>query len=331
MDSRTELPYAIELDGLTRDFDRLRAVDHLSLRVPAGEVYGFLGPNGAGKTTTLKMLAGLLSPTEGRASVAGETVRVGELSLDLRRKVGFLAEEPAFYRWMTGEEFLVFVGRLYGMDEPQAQTRAGELLSLVDLADRRGDRIKGYSRGMRQRLGIAQALVGDPEVLLLDEPASALDPIGRKEILDLIASLRQRATVIMSSHILEDVQRICTWVGIMRRGRLLVEAPLDRLLQSYAQPVFRVEVAERTEDLTEALRREPWLRELTAEGGGLRVLATDPAQAQRRIPVLVAGLGVRLVEFAMISPTLEDAFIQLVTDETPAATDPAPPVEGSMA
>ena len=319
---------AIELTDLTRDFGRLRAVDHLSLRVPTGEVYGLLGPNGAGKTTTLKMLAGLISPTEGRAVVAGEPVRVGELSMGLRRKVGFLAEEPAFYRWMTGTEFLVFVGRLYGRTEKQAYTRAAELLSVVDLGDRGGDRIKGYSRGMRQRLGIAQALVGDPQVLLLDEPASALDPIGRKEILDLIASLKDRATIIMSSHILDDVQRICTWVGIMRRGELLTEAPLEDLLRSYARPVFRVEVAERTAELADALRREPWLRELSAEGGGLRVLAAEPTEAQRRIPVLVADLGERLVEFAMVSPTLEDAFIQLVRDEPPPPPSAQADAEG---
>ncbi len=313
---------AIELEDLTRDFGAVRAVDHLSLAVPQGEIYGFLGPNGAGKTTCLKMLAGLISPTDGTARVAGEAVRAGELSLGLRRKVGFLAEEPAFYGWMTALEFLVFVGRLFGQDDDAARSRAQQLLATVDLADRADDRIKGFSRGMRQRLGIAQALMGDPEVLLLDEPASALDPIGRKEILDLIASLRGRATIIMSSHILDDVQRICTWVGILRRGRLLVEAPLDKLLQSYARPVFRVEVAEKTEELATRLRREPWLREAVAEGGGLRVLVTEPEQAQRRIPVVVAELGLRLVEFATVTPTLEDAFIQLVTeDELPPGAD----------
>ena len=310
--------YSIEIDDLTRDFSKVRAVDHLNLRVPRGEIYGFLGPNGAGKTTSLKMLAGLISPTDGTARVAGETVRPGELSLGLRRKVGFLGEEPAFYGWMTALEFLVFVGSLYGEDGVSVRAHALDLLATVDLADRGDDRIKGFSRGMRQRLGIAQALMGDPEVLLLDEPASALDPIGRKEVLDLIASLRGRATIIMSSHILDDVQRICTWVGIMRRGRLLVEAPLDRLLESYARPVFRVEVAEKIHELAEALRAEPWLREAVPEGGGLRILASDPAEAQRRIPALVAGLGVRLVEFVTVTPTLEDAFIHLVTQD---ATD----------
>jgi ABC-2 type transport system ATP-binding protein len=343
VDRQGGLDHAIELEELTRDFGQIRAVDHLTLSVPRGEIYGFLGPNGAGKTTCLKMLTGLISPTAGTARVAGETVRPGELSIALRRKVGFLSEEPAFYGWMTAMEFLLFVGRVYGKGDGVIRAHAEELLATVDLADRRDARIKGFSRGMRQRLGIAQALMGDPDVLLLDEPASALDPIGRKEILDLIASLRGRATIIMSSHILDDVQRICTWVGIMRRGRLLVEAPLDRLLESYARPVFRVEVAEKTEELAAALRAEPWLREAVPEGGGLRVLAADPVQAQRRIPALVAGLGARLVEFVTVTPTLEDTFIHLVTEDTrgpteqaasPAAVDstaPPTPTEGGVA
>ncbi|MCZ7661487.1 MAG: ABC transporter ATP-binding protein [Thermoleophilia bacterium] len=217
--------HAIESAALTRDFDGFRAVDDLSLHVPRGEVYGFLGPNGAGKTTTLKMLAGLISPTSGSARVAGEEVRPGGTSLALRRRVGFLAEEPSFYPWMQAGEFLEFVGRLFGLDRAAAKARADELLVVVDLTERGNDRIRGFSRGMRQRLGIAQALVGNPDVLLLDEPASALDPLGRREILDLIASLRGRATIIMSSHVLDDVQRISDSVGILRRGRLLAESP----------------------------------------------------------------------------------------------------------
>jgi ABC-2 type transport system ATP-binding protein len=310
---------AIELDGLTRDFDGFRAVDGLTLGVPQGEVYGFLGPNGAGKTTTLKMLAGLLSPTSGQAKVAGEVVGSGTSSLSLRRKVGFLAEEPSFYPWMTAEESLVFVGRLFGADTTEARRRADALLGTVDLAGRRKDRIRGFSRGMRQRLGIAQALMGKPEVLLLDEPASALDPIGRKEILDLIASLRGEATIIMSSHVLDDVQRVSTWVGILREGRLVAEAPLDELLLRYARPVFHLEVAglAERERVAGRLRKEPWLRQIVGEGGGLRILVADPEAAQLRIPGLVAETEAHLVEFATVTPTLEDVFIHLMRGEAP--------------
>jgi len=333
---------AIELDGLTRDFDGFRAVDHLTLGVPRGEVYGFLGPNGAGKTTTLKMLAGLLAPTAGRATVAGEPVGSGTSSLSLRRKVGFLAEEPSFYPWMTAVESLVFVGRLFGAETAEAKRRADELLKIVDLAGRRKDRIRGFSRGMRQRLGIAQALMGKPEVLLLDEPASALDPIGRKEILDLIASLRGEATIVMSSHVLDDVQRVSTWVGILQEGRLLAEAPLEELLLRYAQPVFHLEVAglQERERVATRLRGEPWLREIVGEGGGLRILVADPEAAQLRIPGLVAETEAHLVEFATVTPTLEDVFIHLVRGEAPpddgprgaqTGLDDAPPETGGDA
>jgi len=307
-------PWAVELRELSRVFGRVRAVDGLSLKVPRGEIYGFLGPNGSGKTTTLKMLTGLLSPTSGEALVAGEAVRPGEASLELRKRVGFLAEEPAFYPWMTAREFLVFVGRLFSLGAAEADARASALLRSVDLSLRADDRIRGFSRGMWQRLGIAQALMGDPEVLLLDEPASALDPMGRKEMLDLISSLRGRATIMMSSHILDDVQRVCGWVGIVQSGKLVVEAPLDRLLESYAKPVFHLELAGGRDELAAALKREPWVREVASEGGGLRILASDPAEAQRMVPALVAGLGARLTEFVMFTPTLEDVFIQLVKE-----------------
>jgi ABC-2 type transport system ATP-binding protein len=321
------LQYAIELESLTRDFGGVRAVDELTLRVPRGEVFGFLGPNGAGKTTTLKMLAGLLAPSAGTARVAGEPAGPGRSSLGLRRKVGFLAEEPAFYGWMCADELLVFVGRLFGMQARAAEERATELLSMVGLLDRRSDRIRSFSRGMRQRLGIAQALVGDPEVLLLDEPASALDPVGRKEILDLIASLKGRATIVMSSHVLDDVQRICTWVGIIRAGRLLVQAPLRELLTAYARPVLHVEVggSDQRQLLQERLAGEGWVQQVALEGGGLRVLVDDPAKAHLRLPALVAEAGLPLTELVSVTPSLEDVFIRLVTDpSTGRPTEPPP-------
>lgn len=315
-DSTPHHEAAIELDELTRDFDGTRAVDGLTLRVPRGEVFGFLGPNGAGKTTTLKMLAGLISPTSGRAIVAGETVTPGTGSRALRQKVGFLAEEPRFYPWMKAREFLVFVGRLFGLEPAAAGAKADDLLNVIGLADRGGDKIRGFSRGMRQRLGIAQALMGDPEVLLLDEPASALDPIGRKEILELIGSLQGRATIVMSSHVLEDVQRVATWVGVIRTGRLLAEGSLHDMLNHYARPAYRLEVdgPEERRRVKEVLSREPWLVEAVEEGGALRLLVEDHRAAQARVPIVLAEAGAHLTAFATETPSLEDVFIRLVTD-----------------
>lgn len=309
---------AIELEALTRDFGGTRAVDGLTLSVPQGEVFGFLGPNGAGKTTTLKMLAGLLSPTSGRAIVAGESVKPGDASVALRRKVGFLAEEPRFYPWMQAREFLVFVGRLFGLETAASGAKADGLLAAMGLADRAHDKIRGYSRGMRQRLGIAHALMGDPEVLLLDEPASALDPIGRKDILELIRSLGGRATIVMSSHVLEDVQRVAGSVGIIREGRLMAQGPLHEMLRDFARPAYRLEVdgPEERAAVRRALAGEPWLVETLEEGAALRLLVDDPVAAQIRVPAVLAGVGAHLTGFVMETASLEDVFIRLVSGPT---------------
>ncbi len=313
---------AIESHGLARDFRHTRAVDDLNLHVPKGEIYGFLGPNGAGKTTTLKILAGLISPTAGKAIVASEEIRPGTSSLDLRRRVGFLEEEPRFYPWMGARESLVFVGRLFGLEPQVAAVRADGLLEAVGLADRSGHKIKGFSRGMRQRLGIAQALVGDPEVLLLDEPASALDPIGRKEILGLIASLRGQATIVMSSHVLDDVQRVAGWVGVIRRGRLLTQGPLSTLLGRFTRPAYRLDIggpAERSR-VSRALAAESWCVEVLEEGSGLKIVVEDQMIAESRMPSLLAESAAPLQGFRAVTPTLEDVFLQLIGDEDARAT-----------
>jgi ABC-2 type transport system ATP-binding protein len=317
-------PAAVETRGLTRHFGHIRAVDGLDLRVPEGEIYGLLGPNGAGKTTALRLLTGLIHPSTGTAQVAGASLVPGRSAVELRRLIGFLAEEPAFFGWMTPQEFLMFVGEVFHLRGAEAGERADELLSLVGLAERKHDRIRGFSRGMRQRLGIAQALMGRPRVLFLDEPASALDPLGRKEILDLIGSLGGEATIIMSSHILDDVQRVCGWVGIMDRGRLLVEGPLAVLLRSYAQPVLDLEVAEAGPGLEDALRARRWLRELTPRPGGWRLFVDDVPAAQRELPALLAQSQARLLEFTALTPSLEDVFVRLVNHER-EATPPAQP------
>ncbi len=317
------VPAAIEARGLTKRFGDVVALDGLDLAVPAGSVFGFLGPNGAGKTTTLRLLTGLGRPTAGSAHVAG--VRVGQRGLDLAARIGYLDQDPRFYGWMTGRELLTFVGRAYGMAGPDLRARVDDVLETVGLAEAARRRVGGYSGGMRQRLGVGQAMLPRPSVLFLDEPVSALDPEGRRDVLELIGRLRGEATVFMSTHILTDVERICDRVAILDRGRLVAEAPIDELLAQHARPILELDPEPRQEAAVGALRRAleaaPWTREVREQGGVLRVVVTDAELAAAEALPLVVANGVRLARFERVRPTLEDVFLELVGAAEP---EPAP-------
>lgn len=301
---------AIECKGLTKRYGPVLALDGLDLQVPPKAIFGFLGPNGAGKTTTMKVLAGLIAPTAGVALVSG--CQASPHNPASRRRVGYLPEEPSFYGWMSAREYLLFVGGLLGLAGREAARRADELLDLVDLHGDTRRRIGGFSRGMRQRLGIAQALMGRPEVLLLDEPSSALDPLGRRDVLALIERLAGETTVFMSTHILADVERVCQEVAIVARGRLVAQASQEELRRRYAAPAFEIETASEAPLLLERLRREPWVARIDQEANVLRLTARDELTARRELPQLLAGLGEQLLRYQQVRPTLEDVFVRLV-------------------
>jgi ABC-2 type transport system ATP-binding protein len=230
---------SIVVEQLVREFKKgPRAVDGIDLHVAPGEIYGFLGPNGAGKSTALKILAGLARPTSGQATINGVPVSAAG---EHRRHLGYLAQDPRFYGWMTGRETLRHVAGFHGRDGG-TERRIDSLLERVGLAAAADRRTSGYSGGMRQRLGIAQALVGRPAVILLDEPVSALDPIGRRDVLDLMRELKGETTVFYSTHILDDVQRVSDHVAILDHGRLVKAAPTQVLLSSFTKNVLRVVV-----------------------------------------------------------------------------------------
>jgi len=305
---------AIEARGLTKRYGDVVALDALDLSVPTGSVFGFLGPNGAGKTTTLRLLTGLGRPTAGTAVVAG--IAVGTGRLDLGRRIGYLDQEPRFYGWMTGRELLTFVGRAYGMAGAALRSRVDEVLEMVGLREAARRRVGGYSGGMRQRLGVGQAMLPRPAVLFLDEPVSALDPEGRRDTLALIGRLRGEATVFMSTHILTDVERICDRVAIVDRGRLVTEAPIDELLARHARPILELDPepgqTAAVARLAERLGAAPWTRDVRDDHGVLRVVVTDAGQAAAEALPLVVAAGVRLARFERVRPTLEDVFLQLV-------------------
>ena len=306
---------AIRCQGLTKRYGSIVALDNLDLTIEEKVIFGFLGPNGAGKTTALKIFTGLSRPTSGKAWVAGE--EIVSHSRSLQSKIGYLPEEPAFYNWMTGREYLTFVGQLFSLSSGDIVKRCNELLELVDLSRDASRRVSGYSRGMRQRLGIAQALMNKPGVLFLDEPCSALDPIGRAEVLETLIRLREQATTIfMSSHILADVERVCDVVGIIDRGRLVVESGVEELRQRFAHPVFEIEFEEPAAPFIRLLEPLPWVEKVKAgeEGNAfkLRVSARDVATAKAELPKMIAESGLTLRHYQMVLPTLEEVFIELV-------------------
>jgi len=229
----TEIPAAVEIRHLVKDFKTsfkkqpLRAVDDVSIRIMPGEVYGLIGPNGSGKSTTMKALLGLVAPTSGECSIFGKD----SLKVDSRDEVGFLPENPYFYKHLSGEETLKFYGKLCGIKGAKLRERVGELLKLVDLEGASHRRIGGYSKGMLQRIGLAQALIQEPRLVILDEPTAGVDPVGSREIRDLIFKLKEQGiTVFLCSHLLEQVQEVCDHVGIIFRGKMVRQGKLDDLI-----------------------------------------------------------------------------------------------------
>jgi ABC-2 type transport system ATP-binding protein len=313
---------AIRVKELHKTFGDVRALDGLAFTVEPGSVFGFLGPNGAGKTTTIRILTGLARATSGRAWVDG--VEVTAARRQVARHIGYLPQDPAFYPWMTASELLDHVGRVFGLSSKACQARTGELLDVVGLTEAAKRRVGGFSGGMRQRLGIAQALVNRPSVLLLDEPVSSLDPAGRRELLRLIESLRGQCTVLMSTHILADVGRVCDTVGIINRGKLVTQSPQRELLERFAVPAFEIEVdrglAEALAAWAQDLGQVPWVTSISTEERTARVVVKDVSVAKRELmssiirSASIIRSGLVLTRYEVVRPSLEDVFLQLVSE-----------------
>jgi len=309
--TRPDEPAAIELRGLTKRFGDAIALDGVDLVVRPGMVFGFLGRNGAGKTTALRILSGLARPTAGTARVLGHDV---ERATDaIRARIGFLPDVPGFYPWMTAREYLEFAGRLFGLDKATLDARATALLEMAGLASVT-TRVGGFSRGMKQRLGIAQALINAPSLLMLDEPTSALDPIGRREVLEMVASLRGRTTVFFSTHILADVERVCDAVAILERGRVVASAGVAELTARATANRLIVEVEDSVAAaaVAGALAGRAWLKSIETDGRALHLAVSDLPSAQREIPAAIAAAGMALRRFEIGETSLEDVFVELV-------------------
>jgi len=304
---------AIRTTGLTKVYGEKHALDSVDLVVEEGSIFGFLGPNGAGKTTTLRILTGLARPTSGSVQILGHDVASAGNSV--RAQIGFLPDVPGFYEWMTAPEFLRFAGGLFGIGRRVLDERLGVLLDLAGLSDVK-TKIGGYSRGMKQRLGVAQALINAPRLLLLDEPTSALDPMGRKDVLDMLTSLRGRTTVFFSTHILADVERVCDTVAILDHGRVAAQAPIDDLKARYGQQKVVVEVTGGADELTEEIGRRSWVTAVArGSDGSIEITVTDVDAAQREIPAMIAAQRLGLSRMEAGEMGLEEVFVELVGGE----------------
>ncbi|HYL81298.1 MAG TPA: ABC transporter ATP-binding protein [Candidatus Acidoferrum sp.] len=308
---------AIETEGLCKAYRvgfwgrRVEVLRDLTLQVQAGEIFGYLGPNGAGKSTTIKLLLGLVQRTAGSAEVLG--LPSGEARA--RRRIGFLPENPSFYEYLTGQEFLTYCGRLLGVPRPQLRQQVRSLLGEVGLSRAADQQVRKYSKGMVQRLGLAQALLGDPELLILDEPMSGLDPIGRKEVRDLI--LRQKAagrTVFFSTHILPDVEMICDRVGILVGGSLVKTGPMAELL---GEELESIEVI--AEAVPETVRREVEVLALgpaLSQGGRMMFRLRGEAELQKTLETLVVA-GSRVLSVIPQRRGLEEIFLAASREARP--------------
>ena len=306
---------AIQVKNLSKTYGKVHALDGLNLQVEPGSIFGFLGPNGAGKTTTMRILTGLARPTSGEVAIAG--VDLNSDGRQLSHQIGYLPEEPAFYPWLTPIEFLDHLGRLYGLKAKERSDKAKELLKLVNLSDSSRRRIGGFSRGMRQRLGLASALVNQPEVLLLDEPASALDPSGRKEVLEMIGGLQGKCTVLMSTHILADVERVCDMIGIMDHGKMLVQAPRKDLLSQVSASIFEIEAQDpaKLQAWMESNKYLPWLVSTSFTDSVCRLIVSAINSTRQTLLPSLLKAGLTLTRYEELKPTLEDVFLRLVNRE----------------
>jgi ABC-2 type transport system ATP-binding protein len=302
----------LEIKGLTKQFKAVKAVDELNLSLEKGSIFGFLGQNGAGKTTTLRMVTNLAKPTDGEIFICGQNVVFGSGKTNL--SIGYLPDVPQFYEWMKPMEYLVLCGKLQGMNSTDAAKRATDLLVMVGLTEAKRN-IKGFSRGMKQRLGIAQALIHSPQLLLMDEPTSALDPLGRKEVMDIIKALAGQHTVLFSTHILSDVERICDHVGILHHGKLALNGSLQEISARYSTKGAILEIADtaRHDALLGALKGAQWVKDIQSETPGSYTIKTSSvSRMDGELCPMLAGLNIPLKRFEHLESTLEDVFVEVI-------------------
>ena len=308
--------FVIQTSSLSKSFGQVQALVNVDLKVPRHSIFGFLGPNGAGKTTLMKVLLGLCQPTSGSGTIFGKDIQ--RESVAIRERIGYLPQQPRFIEHMTARENLALTIKFF-FSGPQAniQARCEEMLELVGLADKADRPVKGFSGGEKQRLGIALAQVNYPDLLILDEPASALDPLGRQSVLEIMAQLRKYTTIFYSTHILDDVQRVSDTVAILNRGRLVASGPIEAILKGSQGAIYTIALKGSPNGLGERLLQLPWVAQASAaQHNGTSIwqvsVSDENAAESGLLRYVLADSQMTVVEFSRKKYELEEVFMQIV-------------------
>lgn len=301
----------LTIQGLSKAFGGQKIIDNLNMTVPEGSIFGFIGQNGAGKTTTMKMVLGLLRPDQGEITICNEPVHFGQTKTN--QYIGYLPDVPEFYDYMTPIRYLALCGEIIGLPKAETYQRGEELLSLVGLGNVKKT-ISGFSRGMKQRLGIAQALLTRPKLLICDEPTSALDPVGRKEILDILLKIRSTTTVLFSTHILSDVERICDHAALLNQGRIVVGGTLSEIKALHGRESLLLEFP--ADDALHTFKSHEAIQPLlnTAETNGKEIVfhSQEMENVQHTVFSVLAETALCPVKIEMMEPSLESLFLEVI-------------------
>ncbi len=301
----------LELNHVSKRFGEQEVIKELTFSVKEHSVFGFIGKNGAGKTTTMKMILGFLQPDKGEIQVCSEKVVYGRNQTN--RYIGYLPDVPEYYSYMTPKEYLRLCGEITGIGKEHRKERSKELLSLVGL-DGVNKRIGGFSRGMKQRLGIAQALLNEPRVLICDEPTSALDPVGRKDILDILSYAKEKTTIVFSTHILSDVERICDNIGILSDGKLVLEGPVNEIKNNYRTDSVLIEIPSgvNIDDIVANLKKLSVVQSVSVKQNQIVAVLSDADQDGLQIMAYLVSEQIPVLRYEILEPDLENVFLEVI-------------------
>ena len=300
----------IRCEKLTKSYQGFPALKGISFSIDGPGCYGFIGSNGSGKTTAIRIMAGLAKATSGRIQIEGYDVEREQKNI--AKLIGYLPQNPAYYDYMTGEEWMMFSGRLFGLTKTEIKLRTEHLLKRCGIWEARKRKIGGYSGGMKQRLGLAQALINEPKLLLLDEPVSALDPIGRQQVLELIEELKRDHMIFMSSHILDDVEKTADHILILHKGELLLSSAKQDLLKEYSGSAITFQLLAPNQTIVEAVTSQTWAERIEASNSSYRVVVNDLEKAKAQLPLIIQEEAGVITDYRIEALSLQDIFFKVV-------------------